>query len=306
MKILFIGLGTMGKPMARNLGTKTRHDLVLFDTRTDVAQALADELGCAAIASLENVPTDVDATVLMLPNSDIVESVLIGESPLMEQLAPGSLIIDMSSSVPTSAQKLGQLAEQRSLEFVDAPVSGGERKAISAELSIMAGGTEAAFRRSLPILEGMGTKVIHVGPVGSGDAAKALNNLLSATNLLAAAEIITAANSFGIQPDTMVEVINASTGRSQATEVKYPNSILTGRFDAGFAFDLMLKDLGIAAQLTDEVPTPITDLARSISSDARQLLGENPDHTELVKYYEDQTQLLIRTADEAKKGTNHD
>lgn len=304
MKILFVGLGTMGKPMARNLSK--RANLVLFDTRIETARELADELGCESIESLDDTPADVEVVVLMLPNSNIVEAVLLGDAPLMDRLAAGSLIIDMSSSVPESAQLLGREADARSLTFVDAPVSGGERKAISGELSIMAGGPTDAFARALPVLEGMGTVVIHVGPVGTGDAAKALNNLLSATNLLAAAEVITAASAAGIRPETMVQVINASTGRSQATEIKYPASILTGKFDAGFAFDLMLKDLGIASTLTDELPTPLTDLAHSISRDARELLGEHPDHTELVKYYEHETHLLIRTTDDPSKGTNND
>ena len=293
MTVLFIGLGTMGEPMARNLHGYAGDSLTVFDVRPDVTEKLARDLSVSGLSSLASVPESVDTAVLMLPNSAIVESILQGADGLLARLAAGSLVIDMSSSEPESSKTLAAAAEQRGIDYLDAPVSGGQRKAVTGELSIMVGGTQQAFDRAEPLLQSMGAAVHHVGPAGSGDAAKALNNLLSATNIAAAAEVITAAAKFGIAPETMVTVLNASTGRSQASEVKYPNHILTGTYDSGFAYDLMLKDLRIARSLTGEITTPVTDRALAVAEENRPLLGEHPDHTELARYYETHTSIQI-------------
>lgn len=295
MTVLFIGLGTMGEPMARNLHGYAGDSLTVFDVRPDVTEKLARDLSVSGLSSLSAAPESVDTVVLMLPNSAIVESILQGGDGLLPRLAPGSLVIDMSSSEPESSKALAAAADQRGIDYLDAPVSGGQRKAVTGELSIMAGGSQKAFERAEPLLRSMGSAVHHVGPAGSGDAAKALNNLLSATNIAAAAEVITAAMKFGIAPETMVTVLNSSTGRSQASEVKYPNHILTGTFDSGFAYDLMLKDLRIAQGLTGGLTTPVTDRALAVAEENRPLLGEHPDHTELARYYETHTSIQIST-----------
>ncbi|MPY85492.1 MAG: NAD-binding protein [Actinophytocola sp.] len=213
MTTLFVGLGRMGAPMARR--HTARHETVLFDIDHAAASGLADELGSRALPSLAEVPDEVNTVVLMLPDSGVVESVLLTDG-LLARLPTGSLVIDMGSSEPANTRRL---AEARGVGYVDAPVSGG--------------------------------------------VAKALNNLLSATNLAAAGEVLTVAKTFGIEADVMVDVLNASTGRSQATEVKYPRHVLTGSYDSGFAMDLMIKDLGIARSLAREqgANTPVTGAA---------------------------------------------
>ena len=286
MSTLFIGLGRMGAPMARRHAAQ--HPTVVFDVAAEAAAALAAELGVPAVASLADLPGDVDTVVLMLPDSRIVESVLEADG-LLDRLPAGSLVVDMGSSEPASTRRLAELARGKGIGYVDAPVSGGVAKAVTGELSIMVGGDPADVARARPHLEPLGSAVLEVGPAGAGHAAKALNNLVSATNLAAAAEALTVARTFGIEPAVMVDVLNASTGRSQASEVKYPKHVLTGTWDSGFAMDLMVKDLGIAQALAraQGASTPVTDAAYATAVRAREELGgPGLDHTELARFYE--------------------
>jgi 3-hydroxyisobutyrate dehydrogenase len=295
MATLFIGLGRMGAPMARNY-TAAGRDVVLFDVDATVAASLAEEIGARAIDALTEVPADVDTVVLMLPNSRIVESVLEADG-LLARLPDGSLVIDMGSSEPASTRRLAEVARGEGIGYVDAPVSGGVAKAVTGELSIMVGGAGDDVRRARPHLEPLGAAILDVGPPGAGHAAKALNNLLSASNLAAAAEVLTVARAFGIEADVMVDVINASTGRSQATEVKYPKHVLTGSYDSGFAMDLMIKDLRIARSLAraEGLQTPVTDAAAETADSARAALARDDlDHTEVARYYESVNGVSLR------------
>lgn len=286
MTTLFIGVGRMGTPMVRRYAAA--HQTILYDASPSAAR-LGTELGVPVLQDLGKIPEEIDVVMLMVPNSSIVEDILIGTGDLLNKLPQGSLVIDMSSSVPASTQELGQRALQLNIDFVDAPVSGGVAKAESGELAVMVGGSDAGVSRALPHIEPMSGPIQMVGPSGSGHAAKALNNLLSATNIIAASEILAISTRFGIDPQVMISVINHSTGRSQASEVKFPRHILTGSYDSGFGMDLMLKDLGIARSLADEneLATPLTALARSIAQDARDRIGAMlPDHTELARHVE--------------------
>ena len=164
----------------------------------------------------------------------------------------------------------------------------------------MAGGTTEAFDAASPHLQPMGSNIVHVGKTGTGHAAKALNNLLSAANLSAAAENLCAAAAVGSKPENMVKIINGSTGRSQATEVKYPRHILTRKFDSGFAMDLMLKDLRIARSIFSDhsIEAPVVLAAEATAQTARgHLEAKSPDHTELVRHYERVNGMLLRGAE---------
>jgi 3-hydroxyisobutyrate dehydrogenase len=287
MTTLFIGLGRMGGPMVRRYAPM--HATVLYDVNRDVATAIAMDLETQAVESLNEIPSNINTVLLMLPNSRIVESVIEGQRGLLTRLPKGALVIDMGSSEPASTRRLAQEAANRGISYVDAPVSGGVAKAITGELSIMVGGTSADIERAMEHLAPLGTQIFSVGAAGTGHAAKALNNLLSATNLAAAAEVLAVAKSIGIEASVMVNVINASTGRSQATEVKYPKHVLTGTFDSGFAMDLMLKDLIIAHAMSDGegLTTPITDETVDTFREAYSSLdGANFDHTEIARFYE--------------------
>ncbi|WP_204261626.1 NAD(P)-binding domain-containing protein [Blastococcus saxobsidens] len=295
MSTLFVGLGRMGAPMARRHAA--HFDTVLSDADPAVATALAEELGCRALATPAELPDDVDAVVLMLPDSRVVETVLLTDG-LLGRLPAGSLVVDMGSSEPASTRRLAADARARGVGYVDAPVSGGVARAVTGELSIMVGGDPEDVERARPHLEPLGGSVLVVGGAGTGHAAKALNNLLSASNLAAAAEVLTVAAGSGIAPEVMVEVLNASTGRSQATEVKYPKHVLTGSYDSGFAMDLMIKDLGIARSLgtAQGASTPVTDAAFAAAVAAREALGgPGLDHTEVARHYESVNRVSLRS-----------
>lgn len=297
MTSLFIGLGAMGTPMARHY--LTAFSSVLYDVGP-AGRSLASETGARALDSLDGIPGDVDTVLLMVPNSGVVESLVEGESGLLARLPRGALIIDMSSSVPASTRRLAEAAESRGIDYVDAPVSGGAAKAATGQLAIMVGGSPDAVARALPHLAPMSATTVLTGPSGSAHAAKALNNLLSATNIAAAAEILSVAVSFGIEPAVMIDVINASTGRSQATEVKFPGHILPGTYDSRFGMDLMLKDLGIARDLADGegIFSPVTATTLDVAKRARSEFDTpDLDHTELARFYEVTNGIAFRKTD---------
>ncbi|MFV0254311.1 MAG: NAD(P)-dependent oxidoreductase [Beutenbergiaceae bacterium] len=288
MSTLFIGLGRMGAPMVRHYAR--RHPVLLHDADRGIAQTVAADLDGRVIGDLSRSEAlrDIDVTIMMLPSSTVVEAVLTTPGELLTRLPHGGLIIDMGSSEPASTLTLAATAAERGIGYVDAPVSGGVAKAVSGQLSILVGGRPPDVERAQEHLTPMGTPMV-VGTPGSGHAVKALNNLLSATNIAAAAEVIGVAAKFGVEPKVMVSALNASTGRSQASEVKYPNHILTGHYDSAFAMDLMLKDLAIAHRLAKAqgAQTPIADTTVRVARQAADHLdGDGLDHTELARLYE--------------------
>jgi 3-hydroxyisobutyrate dehydrogenase len=302
MSTLFVGVGRMGAPMARLYAAE--HETVLLDRDHAFADALGNEIGCAVAAGVSEVPDAVDTAILMLPSSTVVEAVLLEEG-LLARVPPGGLVIDMGSSVPASTRRMSAAAAERGVGYVDAPVSGGVAKARTGQLTIIVGGETADVERARPHIERFGSNVHHVGPSGAGHAAKALNNLASASNLTAAAEVLTVARTFGIAPEAMVEVLNSSTGRSQASEVKYPKHVLTGAWDSGFAMDLMIKDLDIALELARDqgATTPVTASARDAAVRAREALGgAGLDHTEVARWYETVNDASLRAAHDDDRG----
>lgn len=280
---LFIGLGHMGSPMA--IRHAREHPTVVFDLSSEAVAHVTASGGATALRAIDARPEDVDTVILMLPTSRHVESTLLGEAGLLRSLPAGSLVIDMGSSEPDSTRALAAEAATRGIDYVDAPVSGGVPKAHSGELAIMVGGTAAAVERAQPHLRVLGSSILHVGPAGAGDAAKALNNLVSASNIAVASEALSIADRFGIAPETMTDVLNDATGRSQATELKFPRYILTGTFDSGFAYDLMLKDMTIAMGIAEGVDTPVVDTVFERLRSSRDQLGATPDHTEIGRLY---------------------
>lgn len=280
---LFIGLGRMGAPMA-TLHAQT-FTTAVFDLSSKAAASVREAGGAAPVTDLRSIPADVDTVILMLPSSRQVEETLTGEEGLLQRLGEGALIIDMSSSEPTSTRGLAQQAQARGIDYVDAPVSGGVPKARTGELSILVGGSTEAVKRAMPHLEVMGSTIIHVGDEGAGDAAKAINNLVSASNIAVACEALTVAQNFGIDPAKMAEVLNSATGRSQASELKITKYILPQDFTSGFAYDLMLKDMTIARGLAESLETPVTTTAFAKLNAGRAELGDAPDHTEISRLY---------------------
>jgi 3-hydroxyisobutyrate dehydrogenase len=278
--VAFIGLGNMGGPMSARL-VRAGYQVRGFDLAEAARRALADAGGTVAV-DLADAVRGVAVIVLMLPNSDIVEATVHDGQFVVERRAT---VIDMSSSEPMRTRALAAHLLERGVTLVDAPVSGGVSRARTGELTIMTGGEPADLDRVAPILAHLGTTT-RAGRVGSGHAVKALNNLLSATHLLATSEAILAGVRFGLDPETMLSIFNKSSGRSGSTENKWPNFILPATFDSGFGLRLMLKDMRIATSLADQVdaPDPLGQAATELWARAAEALEATADHTEIVNW----------------------
>lgn len=238
----------MGEPMSSQVAGAGFRTVI-----TDQTPGLADRLA-EADERIAGTLADVaacDAVVLMLPNSEIVEAVLLREG-LLDQMARGSVLIDMSSSDPRSTVALAPVTAERGVAFADAPVSGGVARARKGELTVIVGAELAVLERIRPLLESMAANIFHVGASGSGHAAKALNNLLSATGLLISIEAVEAGARFGIDPHVLVALLNVSTGMNHATKTKIEQYVLSEQFNSGFRAALMLKDLRLAGELCQE------------------------------------------------------
>jgi 3-hydroxyisobutyrate dehydrogenase len=239
----------------------------------------------------------------MLPDSDIVERVLLGRlagepadrttgGGLLVNLAPGTTIIDMSSSDPARTRVLAELVASAGMTLIDAPVSGGVSGARTGTLMVMVGGPSESFERFKPMLSAIGKRVVHAGDVGAGHAVKALNNLMSAAHLLASSEALIAGRRFGLDPAVMLEIINGASGRSGSTENKWPNYVLTEKYDAGFSIRLMVKDLKLALGIEHAtgVPSAAGEAVVATWEAALADLPPDADHTAIARWLNDRTQ----------------
>lgn len=290
LRVGFIGLGMMGMPMAGNLA-RAGHSLIVHDLDPKAVERFraAHPGAVGAATPADFAPAQV--VVLMLPDSNVVDATVLGRdagSGLAGVLGKGATIVDMSSSEPVRSQALARELATRAIGFVDAPVSGGVKKAIDGSLAIMVGGSADAFAAQLPLLQAMGKTITHVGPAGAGHAVKALNNYVSAAGLLAACEALVAARRFGLDPALVNQVINASTGRNNTTENKVGPFMLSGRFDSGFSLQLMAKDLGIAMGLGRSVGQDMAmgEQVLALWREAADAFGRPADHTEMFRFVE--------------------
>jgi 3-hydroxyisobutyrate dehydrogenase len=281
-RIGFVGLGQMGAPMARNLA-RAGFGLAVADANAAAVERLAAELACETPESLVAVGAGCRVVITMLPDGKAVREVVLAMEP-----ARHSIVIDMSSSSPVGTRELGRALAERGVALVDAPVSGGVKRAIDGSLSIMAGGEPATIERVRPVLAAMGRQIFLTGPLGSGHAMKALNNYVSAAGLAAAAEAVLAGSRFGLDPAAMVAILNASTGKNNSTENKFPQFVLSRAFNSGFSLGLMVKDLRTALELAHATgtPAPLGEACVEAWARAEQLLGGQADHTAVVKYWE--------------------
>jgi 3-hydroxyisobutyrate dehydrogenase len=279
----FVGLGKMGAPMATRLA-EAGYQVQGYDVSGAAAKIWTERASVPASPTLRAMAEGAETVILMLPDSGVVRAVMDG---LLPELAPGTVVVDMSSSEPLVTRELAASAARRDVTLVDAPVSGGVTGAVSGRLTIMAGGEEADVARVRPLLDVLGAKVVHVGDVGAGHAVKALNNLLSATHLLATCEAMAAAAEFGLDVPTVLGAINTSSGRSGSTENKWPNFVVPRTFDSGFSLRLMLKDMRIALGLTAAAGTPsaLSAAAVSLWAEAAETLPEDADHTEIARRF---------------------
>ena len=271
MKIGFIGLGMMGRLMSANL-KKAGHSIQSFDTN-----------GTGNCGSAREAATGAQVLITMLPDGKAVRTAVLAALP---GVAPGTIVIDMSSSDPADTRKLDAILGKKGIFLLDAPVSGAKAKAKDGTLALMVGGDAALLRRVRPVLSKLGSEIFHTGALGSGHATKALNNYLGAAGTIAGFEALLVGEKFGLDPKVMIDVINASTGKNSTTERKIPQQIFTGAFASGFQLALMTKDVGIAAAISRDVgvEAPYLKNTLKIWRDAQRRLRPGADHTEMLHY----------------------
>lgn len=285
-KIGFVGLGMMGKPMTACLA-KAGFALHLLDANVVSVSELCEAYR-ATLLTKENA-AELDVLITMLPKSDIVEAVLLHDG-WAGALRKGTVVIDMSSSEPLRSRALGEKLAEMGLNYLDAPVSGGVKRAAEGKLAILVGGAADVLAKVKSVLEAMGGSILHIGDAGAGHAAKALNNFVSAAGLMATVEALHVAVRFGIKPDVMTDVLNASTGRSNTSENKVKQFMLSGAYNSGFALGLMDKDLGIAGALATSLDYPMNFGQHGIKVWHKVALKAPPgaDHTEMYRFLADE------------------
>jgi 3-hydroxyisobutyrate dehydrogenase len=283
----FIGVGNMGWPMAACL-VKADFSTLINDSRREVANNFVQQHGGTAPDTLKQLAAGSDVIVTMLPTSVIVEKVLAGgDDNVFAGMKPGTIVIEMSSGVPSVTQRLAEQVAALGGHLIDGPVSGGVPRAKTGELAIMVGGDSAIIDRAMPVLSAMGT-VLRTGGVGSGQAMKALNNLVSTGGFLIAIEALLIGQRFGLDPAVMTDVLNAATGMNNSTQKKFHQFVLSRKFNAGFTMGLLAKDLSIALQVGRETGTaaPLSALVKEMIVSAEALYGPGSDHTEMAKWVE--------------------
>ena len=275
MKIGFIGLGAMGKPMACNL-IAAGYEVHAFDVMEAAVKEMEGK-GAIGAATAGELAARVDVILCSLPNAKIVEGV-------------------MSPVAPNSTKAMAQKAAQKGISYIDAPVSGGVSGATAGTLTIMVGADDETFQKVKPVFDVLGKNIYHIGEVGGGDAIKMVNNLLLGCNMAALAEGLTLGVKCGLSVETMKEVISVSSGRSYALEAKLEKFIMADQFTGGFAVDLQYKDLGLALEASrdEKVPLPMTAAAVQVYEAARAKGQGREDMSSVVKVWEDLTGAKIR------------
>lgn len=284
-KVGFIGLGIMGKPMAKNL-LKAKYDLVVYD----IVKAAQDEVvaaGAKGADCAKSVAEQCPIIITIVPNSPHVKAAVLGPKGVIEGAKAGSLVVDMSSIDPTVSKEVGAELAKKNIRFVDAPVSGGEPKAIDGTLSIMCGGKKADFEEALPILKCMGASVVLCGDIGAGNVTKLANQIVVALNIAALSEAMVLATKAGVDPQLVFDAIKGGLAGSTVMNAKAP-MMLDRNIKPGFRINLHIKDLdnAMAAGHAVGVPLPLTGQAREIMEALKVDGMGDADHSAIVRYYE--------------------
>jgi 2-hydroxy-3-oxopropionate reductase len=285
MKIGFIGLGIMGKPMAKNL-LKAGYELMVLDINKPNVEELV-VLGAKAGISNVDVASQCEIVITMLPNSPHVKAVVLGEGGVIEGAKPGTIVIDMSSIAPLASREIFAALEAKGIELLDAPVSGGEPKAIDGTLSVMVGGKKEIFDRCYDIMKAMAGSVVYVGESGAGNIAKLCNQIVVAINIAAVSEALILAKKAGVDPDLVFEAIRGGLAGSTVMEAKAP-MMMDRNFKPGFRIDLHIKDMNNVLETSHGVGVPLPLSAQLMEiMQAIKLDGCGvEDHSSIVKYYE--------------------
>ena len=285
MKIGFIGLGIMGKPMAKNL-IKAGHSLVVYD----IVKAEVDELveaGATKASSVKEVASECPIIITMLPNSPQVQDVVMGENGVLSGAKSGTILVDMSSIAPGVSQEVEEACRKKGIKMIDAPVSGGEPKAIEGTLAIMVGGERAVYDEIKDsVLLKMGTSAVYCGDIGAGNTTKLANQVVVACNIAACAEAFTLAKKAGVNPALVLEAIKGGLAGSTVMNAKVP-MMLKGNFAPGFKIDLHIKDLRNALDSGHSVgaPLPLTAMVMEMMQNLRANGHGQEDHSSLVNFY---------------------
>jgi 2-hydroxy-3-oxopropionate reductase len=284
MKIGFIGLGIMGKPMAKNL-LKAMHELVVFDiNKENIADVVA--AGGKGASSAAEVASAAAVIITMLPNSPHVKNVVCGEGGILEGAKAGTVLIDMSSIAPLASQEIEKVCAAKGIRMIDAPVSGGEPKAIDGSLAIMVGGDKTTFEEVKPILLQLGATAVHCGSIGAGNSTKLANQIIVGLNIAAVAEAFTLVKKAGVDPRMVFEAIKEGLAGSTVMNAKAP-MMIGSDFKPGFKIDLHIKDLGNALDTGHGVgaPLPLTALIREMMETLHADGFGQDDHSALARYY---------------------
>ena len=293
MKIGFIGLGIMGKPMAKNL-LKAGYEVCVNDFK----QESIDELVAAGATSAANnadVAKNVEVVITMVPNSPNVRAALLDENGVIYGATKDTVIIDMSSIDPVESKKISaELKEKKGIEMLDCPVSGGEPKAIDGTLSIMCGGKKEIFDKYKELLEAMGSSVVYVGEIGSGNVAKLANQMVVAANIGICAEAMTFAKKMGTDPELVYQAIRGGLAGSTVMDAKVP-MMLEGNYNPGFRIDLHIKDLNNALNASHAInmPVPMTAHMMEVMQELKNHDEGSCDHDDIIRYYERMTGVSI-------------
>ena len=292
MKIGLIGLGIMGKPMAKNILKAGYTDLLV----SDLNHAAVEEVAAAGAKAATNVEIgeSCDVVLTMLPNSPHVKAVMLGEDGVAAHMRPGTAFIDMSSINPVASKEIAAELAKKDIDMLDAPVSGGEPKAIDGTLSFMVGGKQEVFDKFKPLLETMGASVVRCGDVGAGNTTKLANQIIVACNIQALAEALTLAQKAGVDPTLVFEAIRGGLAGSTVMNAKAP-MMIAGNDKPGFKIDLHIKDLNNALDCAHTVgsPLPMTAQVQEVLQWLHNEGCGGCDHSAIAKYYEHLTGILI-------------
>lgn len=292
IKIGFIGLGIMGKPMCRNL-IKAGYKLTVMDKNPEASGELAD-LGAYVASTPEEVAKQTDVIITMLPDSPEVKDVVLGENGIIEGARSGSTLIDMSSINPSVSRKVYAALERKGIEMLDAPVSGGEPKAIEGTLTVMVGGKAEIFERYYELIKAMASAVVHVGDIGAGNIAKLCNQIIVAVNISAMAEALVLAQKSGVSPELVYKAIRGGLAGSTVLDAK-ATLVMDRKFAPGFRIELHTKDLKNVLEASHSMALPLP-LTASVMEMMQALLADGlgtEDHCSLVKYYEKIANVII-------------
>jgi 3-hydroxyisobutyrate dehydrogenase len=294
MRVTFVGLGAIGRPMAMHLAQQ--HELTVYNRTTARATDFARRYSARVADTPRQAAEAADVVVTCLPTSREVEALLDGSNGLLAGLRRGAMLLDCTSGDPASSRRIAQRLAEKDIAFADAPVSGGTNGAEAGTLTVMVGADASTFQRARPLLEAFGQRIEHMGPVGTGHAMKAVNNALLAVNILAVGEGLAALVKAGVPARTAVEVLNASSGRSFVSESLVPERVLTGAWPRTFRLALLDKDVGIACDLLKDTGVSGAMIATSgqLLDEARAALGEEADYLEAIRWIEQRASVEIR------------